>query len=179
MKKVLIIFLVIICVGIAFSFAQKENIFYNFGMQITSPQFKNGVNIPALYTCDGKGINPPLVFKDVPKGTKSLALISDDPDAPNGTWDHWVLWNISPETIEISENSTPSGAITGQNSWPANANKYGAPCPPSGSHRYFFKLYALDAMLDLPQTSRSQDLVTAMQGHILEESELIGKYQRK
>jgi len=179
MKKVLIIFLVIICVGIAFSFAQKENIFYNFGMQITSPQFKNGGNIPALYTCDGKGINPPLVFKDVPKGTKSLALISDDPDAPNGTWDHWVLWNIPPETTEILENSIPNGAVLGKTSWPVNANKYGAPCPPSGSHRYFFKLYALNTILNLSINSTSQDLMNAMQDYILAEAELMGRYQRK
>lgn len=179
MKKVLTIVLIVICACIIFYFAQKKNVLYNKGMQIESSAFKNGGEIPTKYTCDGEGINPPLVFKDVPKEAKSLALISDDPDAPNGTWDHWILWNISPETAEIPENSTPAGAVTGQNSWPANANKYGAPCPPSGSHRYYFKLYALDVILDLPLTSGSQDLQNAMQGHILAEAELMGRYQRK
>ena len=181
MKKVLIIFLVIICIGIAFYFVfvQKKDISYNSNMIIESSAFEYGKGIPEKYTCDGKGINPSLVFKDVPKEAKSLALISDDPDAPNGTWDHWVLWNIPPETTEILENSIPNGAVVGKNSWPVNANKYGAPCPPSGSHRYFFKLYALNTILNLSINSTSQDLMNAMQDYILAEAELMGRYQRK
>jgi hypothetical protein len=146
-------------------------------MQIESPSFKYGEEIPSKYTCDGEGINPSLVFKDAPLEAKSLALIVDDPDAPKGTWDHWVVWNISPSTVEIPENSIPIGATVGKNSWPRNS--YGSPCPPSGSHRYFFKLYALDTTLDLPPTSGSQDLRDAMQGHILAETELMGRYRRK
>jgi Raf kinase inhibitor-like YbhB/YbcL family protein len=177
MKKGLIIFLIIVCSSIAFWFAQKNNLFYNSNMQITSSQFKNGGEIPSLYTCDGSGFNPPLIFKDVPKDAKSLALIVDDPDAPSGTWDHWVMWNILPNTKEITENGTPMGAITGKNSWPAN--KYGAPCPPNGSHRYYFKLYALDIMLNLPLNSNSSDLQEAIKGHTLAEAELMGRYQKK
>lgn len=146
-------------------------------MIIESSTFKNGTEIPSKYTCDEEGINPPLVFRDVPKEAKSLALIVDDPDAPRGTWDHWVLWNISPQTTEIQENSTPAGAITGENSWPKNA--YGGPCPPSGSHRYFFKLYALDSMINLAPGATKQEVIDVMQGHILAEAELIGRYQRK
>ena len=146
-------------------------------MIIESAAFKNGREIPSKYTCDGEAINPPLSIKDVPRGAKSLALIVDDPDAPAGTWDHWVLWNIPPEVKEIAEGSTPMGAVVGKNSWPANA--YGAPCPPSGSHRYYFRLYALNSLLDLPPDSNSKDLRNAMEGHVLAEAELIGTYQRK
>ncbi len=146
-------------------------------MQIESLEFKNGSEIPSKFTCDGAGINPKLIIKNIPKEAKSLALIVDDPDAPNGTWDHWVVWNISPEITEISENSIPSGAVVGKNSWPQN--EYGAPCPPSGSHRYYFKIFALDSMLDLSQNSGSQELSNAMQSHILDRSELMGRYERK
>ena len=145
-------------------------------MQIESLEFKNGGEIPSKFTCDGAGINPKLIIKNVSKETKSLALIVDDPDAPSGTWDHWVVWNISPETTEISENSTPAGAVVGKNSWPQN--EYGAPCPPNGSHRYYFKLFALDTVLNLSENSGSQELTNAMQGHILDKAELMGIYQR-
>src|SRR3989344_8123960 len=141
-------------------------------MIIESTAFKNGGEISSKYTCDGEAINPPLSIKDVPRGAKSLALIVDDPDAPAGTWDHWVLWNIPPEVKKIAEGSTPMSAVVGQNSWPANA--YGAPCPPSGSHRYYFRLYALNSLLDLPPDSNSKDLRNAMEGHVLAEAELIG-----
>ena len=110
---------------------------------LKSPAFENGAEIPSRYTCDGENINPTLIIENVPEGVKSLVLIMDDPDATGGaTWDHWLLWNIPPETKEISENSVPAGAIQGKTSW--GTNKYGGPCPPKGSspHRYMFKLYA-------------------------------------
>ena len=146
-------------------------------MTIESTAFQNKKEIPSKYTCDGVGTNPPLLLKDVPPEAKSLALIVDDPDAPSGTWDHWVLWNIPPEVSQVAEGSTPIGAVVGLNSWPANA--YGAPCPPSDSHRYYFRLYALDALLNLSSNSNSDDLRSAMEGHVLAEAELMGTYQRK
>ncbi len=147
-------------------------------MNIISGAFENGGLIPSKYTCDGENINPPFLITNVPGDAKSLALIMDDPDATRGvTWDHWVMWNISPNTTNIAENSVPSGAVQGQNSWPKN--EYDGPCPPQNSHRYFLKLYALDTMFDLPTSSGSAELVNAMQGHILAEAELMGKYQRK
>src|SRR3989344_7819771 len=133
-------------------------------MKIKSPAFKYGERIPTQYTCDGADINPPLSISDVSSGAKRLVLIVDDPDATRGvTWDHWLLWNIPPDTREIKEGITPPGAITGSNSWPKAA--YGGPCPPA-EHRYFFKLYALDTMLNLPAGSIKEPLLAAMAGHI-------------
>ena len=144
---------------------------------LTSPAFHGGGQIPATFTCDGTDVNPPLAIGPVPAGTRSLALIMDDPDAPVGTWVHWVLWNIPPQTREIHENSVPSGASQGRNDW--HRTGYGGPCPPSGTHRYFFKLYALDTLLDLGATTTKADLERAMQGHILGRGELVGTYHRK
>jgi hypothetical protein len=156
----------------------KEEIqFQDFNMKIESPVFENQEEIPSKYTCDGQDINPPLEFSEIPERTKSLALIMDDPDAPMGTWVHWILWNISPERREISENSLPPGAIEGKNSW--GRIGYGGPCPPSGSHRYFFKLYALDTQLELSSQADKAELEKAMEGHILEKAELIGLYSRQ
>ncbi|NQU83780.1 MAG: YbhB/YbcL family Raf kinase inhibitor-like protein [Parcubacteria group bacterium] len=145
-------------------------------MQIYSPAFAYNALIPSEYTCDGTDINPQLNIANVPEGTKSLALIMDDPDAPGETWDHWILWNINPKTTLISKNSAPSGAKQGYNSW-GNA-KYGGPCPPSGTHRYMFKLYALDTMLSIASAD-GYDLGVAMKGHILKQVTLIGKYAKK
>ena len=142
-------------------------------MNVTSPAFAHNRMIPQKYTCQGKDINPPLTISDIPEGTVSLALIIDDPDAPLRTWDHWIMWNIKP-TANITENSTPG--IQGQNSW--GRQNYGGPCPPSGTHRYFFKLYAIDSTIDLPAGSTKVDLEAAMQDHILEQAELIGLYQK-
>lgn len=135
-------------------------------MKLTSPAFQNNAVIPARYTCDGENVNPPLTISEVPAGTQSLALIVHDPDAPRGNWTHWLLWNIDPATTSIAENSVPAGAVQGVTDFGSAA--WGGPCPPSGTHRYIFTLYALDAKLDL----------SAMQGHILEEAELVGNYQR-
>jgi Raf kinase inhibitor-like YbhB/YbcL family protein len=145
-------------------------------MKITSPAFSNNEKIPKKYTCDGEDVNPPLEFHDIPSNTKSLALIVDDPDAPMGTWVHWVLFNIPPTCKKIDENSIPNGACEVLNDF--RKHNYGGPCPPSGIHRYFFKLYALDCELNLKGTITKRDLEKAMQGHIIAKAELIGLYSR-
>ncbi len=145
-------------------------------MIIESTEFKNNENIPTKYTCDGEDINPPLLFNNVPEETQSLVLISDDPDAPMGTWVHWTVWNIDPKTREIAENSVPTGAIEGITDF--GRTGWGGPCPPSGTHRYFFKLYALDIKLDLSSKTRKPQIEEAMAGHIIKEAELIGLYSR-
>jgi Raf kinase inhibitor-like YbhB/YbcL family protein len=146
------------------------------GLQIVSPAFRLNELIPKKYTCDGKDVNPPLLIESIPSGAKSLALIVDDPDAPVGTWVHWVVWNISPGTREIKEDSVPKGAEQGVNDF--RKNDYGGPCPPSGTHRYFFKLYSLDTVLNLSSKAKKSDLERAMKGHILEKAELVGLYRR-
>lgn len=146
------------------------------GLQLESFAFKHNKYIPEKFTCDGEDINPTLLIKNVPSGTKSLALIVDDPDAPVGTWVHWVVWNIDPNTSEIKENTVPKGAQQGVNDF--RKHDYGGPCPPSGTHRYFFKLYALDTMLNLSSNTKKGDLEKAMKGHILEKAEIIGLYKR-
>lgn len=145
-------------------------------MKITSPSFGHNQNIPPKYTCDGENINPPLQFSDIPAAAKSLVLISDDPDAPMGTWVHWTIWNIDPKITEIVENNVPDGAIEGTTSF--GKTGYGGPCPPSGVHRYFFKLYALDEKIDLPTSAKKEDLEKAIQQHILASAEIIGLYTR-
>jgi Raf kinase inhibitor-like YbhB/YbcL family protein len=145
-------------------------------MKISSINFLNYQKIPGKYTCDLSNINPELRFTDIPEETKSFALIMDDPDAPTGTFIHWVLFNISPTVNIITENSVPLGAVQGINS--ANSNKYIGPCPPSGTHRYFFKLYALDKLLVLSSDSGKKAVEQAMDGHILEKAELVGLYER-
>lgn len=145
-------------------------------MILASPAFKNNEFIPAKYTCDGDNVNPSLTIKDVPQNTQSLVLIVDDPDAPMGTWTHWTLWNIDPNTTQIQENSIPVNAIQGITSW--GKPGYGGPCPPSGTHRYFFKLYALDVTLDLNPNSSVNDLYSAIQNHTLTKTEFMGKYSR-
>jgi Raf kinase inhibitor-like YbhB/YbcL family protein len=144
--------------------------------RISSPAFQNNGDIPQKYTCDGSDVNPPLKIEDIPAETKSLALIVDDPDAPVGTWVHWVLWNIDPKTAEIKENTVPNGALQGVNDF--RKNDYGGPCPPSGRHRYFFKLYALDMPLTLSTTAKKADVEKAMKGHILSHAQIIGLYGR-
>lgn len=153
-------------------------------MDITSPEFKNGELIPSKFTCDGDNINPELKISGVPAGAKSLALIVDDPDIPEAVktrlgisvFDHWVVFNLSPETAAINENTQPEG-VAGANS--SGKNKYTGPCPPDREHRYFFKLYALDTALNLPTGSSREDVEKAMAGHILTQAELMGRYNRK
>lgn len=148
---------------------------YRFTMRITSPAFQDGTAIPAKYTCDGNDVIPPLRFEEIPEGTVSLALIVDDPDAPRGTWDHWVLWNIPVGTTQVSEGTEPGG-VPGKNSW--GRTGWGGPCPPDREHRYFFRLYALDSVLALAEGSTKVDLMKAMQSHILAETKLMGRYDR-
>ena len=142
-------------------------------MKLTSPAFEHNQMIPKKYTCQGEDINPPLAISGIPEGTKSLVLIMDDPDAPGGNWDHWLIYNIAP-TAEIKENSVP-GTQT-RNDF--GRLDYGGPCPPLGTHRYFFKLYALDTTLVFKGAPSKEALEKAMQGHILEKAELIGLYQK-
>jgi Raf kinase inhibitor-like YbhB/YbcL family protein len=154
-------------------------------LNIMSPSFTQNGAIPARHTCDGRDISPALAWTGVPAGTKSLALIADDPDAPDPdapkmTWVHWVLYNISPSasglTEDISDNDLPDGTMQGVNDW--HRTGYGGPCPPIGKHRYFFKLYALDTELpDLKHPAKAA-LEKAMRGHVIGQAELIGLYQR-
>ena len=145
-------------------------------MKLTSPAFENNGVIPVKYSCDGLDISPPLTLSDIPNGTESIAHIVDDPDAPMGTWDHWIFWDADPvETI--NEDSTPYGAVLGMNSF--KRLSYGGPCPPDREHRYFFRAYALDIKLQLPEGSSKGALLKAMENHILAESELMGRYDRK
>ncbi len=146
-------------------------------LTITSPAFKNGELIPSKFTCDGADISPALAIGNVPPEAKSLALIMDDPDAPGGMWVHWVVWNIDPATREIPEDSVPAGARLGRNDF--RQTPYGGPCPPSGTHRYFFKLYALDTRLELAAGTDKAGLEKAMKGHVLAQAELMGKFKRK
>lgn len=146
-------------------------------MYITSSVFKNGEPIPQTYTCDGGDANPPLSIGDVHPKAKSLVLIVDDPDAPGGTWTHWVVWNIHPSVEDIPEGSAPEGGIEGRTSF--GRSGYGGPCPHKGMHRYFFKLYALDTVLNVPLTSTAEDVEEAMKGHIMADAKLMGTYERK
>lgn len=158
----------------------------NLTMQLTSPIFNEGENIPSRYTCDGKNINPPLNIIDAPEGVESFVLIVDDPDATHGDWVHWLVWNIAPTTVSIGENSVPQGAVQGMTDF--KNQSYGGPCPPasperkrgepSGTHRYQFKLYAIDTMLDIDETSTKKDVEKTMENHIISTAMLIGLYAR-
>ena len=150
--------------------------------ELTSTAFAPGEPIPQEYTCDGEDISPPLQWSDPPQGTQSLALICDDPDAPVGTWVHWVLFNLPAQARSLPEAvppdaELPDGSRHGQNGW--RKLGYGGPCPPSGTHRYFFKLYALDTMLDLASGASKKQVLKAMEGHILAQAELMGVYSRQ
>ena len=143
-------------------------------MRIASPAFGHNVGIPKKYTCDGGDINPPLEISDVPANARSLALIVDDPDAPMGIWVNWVVYDI-PVVSRIDENNVPG--IQGANDF--GRQDYGGPCPPSGRHRYFFKVYALDIKLNVQEGVAKQDLEKMMEGHIVAKAELVGLYERK
>jgi Raf kinase inhibitor-like YbhB/YbcL family protein len=147
--------------------------------ELTSAAFAAGEPIPPKYTCDGDDVSPPLEWSEPPAGTQSFALICDDPDAPVGTWVHWVLYDLPAETRTLpeavpSDADLPSGGRNGENSW--RRLGYGGPCPPSGTHRYFFKLYALDTALDLAAGASKKELLGAMEGHVLAQAELMGVY---
>jgi Raf kinase inhibitor-like YbhB/YbcL family protein len=142
-------------------------------LTIKSPVFEANQKLPKKYTCEGDGVNPPLTIEDIPSQTKCLALIFEDPDAVSGIFDHWLMWNIPSSTVKIEENSAPG--VEGLNS--GRRKGYYPPCPPSGSHRYIFKIYALDQLLSLPEKTKKSALQAAMQGHILAEGEIIGMYR--
>ncbi|MCM8827649.1 MAG: YbhB/YbcL family Raf kinase inhibitor-like protein [Candidatus Omnitrophica bacterium] len=144
-------------------------------MQIRSPDFEHNGFIPKKFTCQGEDVNPTLIIEGIPQDTKSLALIVDDPDAPMGTWVHWVVFDIEPTFNKIEENSVPGKQ--GINDF--GKKDYGGPCPPFGTHRYFFKVYALDRKLNLKEGITKKELEKAMQGHILDEAELIGLYKKQ
>jgi Raf kinase inhibitor-like YbhB/YbcL family protein len=143
-------------------------------LTLESPAFRNNEFIPTQFTCDGSGINPPLRISDIPAETQSLALIVDDPDAPNGTFDHWLMWNISPHG-RIDENAVPG--VIGRNG--KGDNRYTGPCPPSGIHHYHFKVYALDVMLNLSEGATKGELEKSMEGHVIGTGVLIGLYQKR
>ena len=145
-------------------------------MKLQSPVFADHENIPKEYTCDGHLSNPPLTISDVPKNAKSIVLIVDDPDAPLGTFTHWLLWNIDPATTNISSGVTPHLAQVGTNS--AGREGWTGPCPPNGTHRYFFTLYALDTTIGLDGKSKKSDIDSAMNGHVLDRFQLVGVYAR-
>jgi Raf kinase inhibitor-like YbhB/YbcL family protein len=151
-------------------------------INVTSTAFEEGGAIPPRYTCDGLDISPPLSWSSLPDGAQSLALIADDPDAPSGTFVHWVLYNLPLDTLRLPEDvpkqeTLPSGAVQGLNG--AGKIGYMGPCPPSGTHRYFFKAYALDTELDLGPGATKEDLVSVMEGHVLTESRLMGTYRKR
>lgn len=146
-------------------------------ISIKSPVFKSGEFIPKKYAGDGEDVNPPLIFENIPLETKSLVLIVDDPDAPAGTFDHWIIYNIPKEVRTINEGEVPAGAIQGRNS--AGGSEYTGPYPPPGkAHRYFLKLYALDSLLTLRSGESKSKVEKAMQGHILGEGSMFGLYRR-
>ncbi|HKE59604.1 MAG TPA: YbhB/YbcL family Raf kinase inhibitor-like protein, partial [Pyrinomonadaceae bacterium] len=150
-------------------------------IQLTSPAFTQGGAIPAQYTCDGANISPPVAWSNLPPNTKAVALTVDDPDAPLKTWVHWVVYDLPPTTTQLGENlkagdTLPAGGKQGTNDF--RKLSYGGPCPPSGVHRYFFKLYALDQPTALKPGANEDDLMQAMDGHILARGELMGTYKR-
>ena len=149
--------------------------------RLTSSAFQQGEPIPTIHSCDGEDRSPRLTWTNPPAGVQSFALIFDDPDAPGGTWVHWVLFNLPAETRSLPADVPPdpelaSGGVHGSNSW--NSIGYGGPCPPGGEHRYFFKLYALDSVLDLEVSATKEQLLEAMEDHIVAEAELMGTYSR-
>ena len=149
--------------------------------EIKSPAFENNGIIPKQYSCDGINISPPLSWSNIPEGAKSLALILDDPDAPTGTWVHWIIYNMPPASKGLQEGVIPIQEMAHETKQGINDFKkigYGGPCPPSGTHRYFFKLYALDTKLTLKSGATKKQLENAIKGHIILQGELIGKYKK-
>jgi len=146
-------------------------------ISITSPSFQAGGDIPTKFTCNGTNVSPELQISSVPNEAKSVVLIVDDPDAPRGLFTHWIVWNIDPKTTRVAENSAPTAGVQGINDF--GKRNYGGPCPPSGMHRYFFKIFALDIKLELKPSARRAELDAAMRGHVLAEGELMGRYSHK
>lgn len=175
---ILILILVFLGVG-AIIFPKKKVVEERVkisGMRITSGAFENNQFIPVKYTCDGGDLSPPLVIGEVPPEAKSLVLIVDDPDAPAGTFVHWTVWNIDSKTTEIAEGTVPQGATQGLTDF--GRVGWGGPCPPSGVHRYAFRLYAIETKISLPSSAKREDLDRAIERHILAQTALVGLYGR-
>lgn len=145
-------------------------------IRITSPAFEEGGNIPAKFTCNGANLNPALHIEQTPTDAKSLVLIVDDPDAPGGLFTHWLVWNIDPQIKIIPEGTAPAATVQGETGF--GKPGYGGPCPPSGTHRYFFKVFALDQTLDLKTGAKRAEVDRAMRGHIIAQGQLMGRYAR-
>ena len=171
MRKPMISGVVVILLAVIASFAAEEA-----RMKISSSAFQQGGNIPSKFTCDGSDTSPPLQITGVPSETKSLVLIADDRDAPSGLFTHWLVWNIPPQTNSISEGSAPKG-VHGTNDF--GKSGYKGPCPPPGTHRYSFKVFALDRGLDLRSGAKRSQVDAAMKGHVIAQGELVGRYARK
>ena len=170
-----------VCV-VAFAQERATTMEQSNAMQLTSVAFEQGAGIPVRYTCDGENLSPPLAWTGVPPGTKTLALIADDPDAPMGTWVHWVVYNLPTATAGLPEGyaadpQRQDGTCQGVTDF--RRTGYGGPCPPSGTHRYFFTLYALDTTCSLAPGATAKELETAMRGHILAQAQLMGTYRRR
>ncbi len=155
----------------------KNNEVVALPLNLSSPAFSNNAVLPAKFTCEGADVNPELRIDGVPSGAKSLVLVVDDPDAPSRVWEHWTLINIPPDTVTIAENSVPKGAVQLANDF--RRVEWGGPCPPPGKvHHYLFRLYALDSRLNLSSSSTKADVEKAMKGRVLEETVLVGTYER-
>jgi len=146
-------------------------------MKITSPAFQEGGTIPEKFSKNGQNVNPELRIEGAPAEARSLALIVDDPDAPVGLFTHWLVWNVDPKTTQIAENSVPKGGLQGTNDFPGQ--RYDGPQPPSGTHRYYFKIFALDQTLDLKPGAKRRDVDAAVKGHVIGQGELMGRYSKK
>jgi Raf kinase inhibitor-like YbhB/YbcL family protein len=171
MRKPIISGAVVILLAVIASFAAERA-----RMKITSAAFQEGGNIPSKFTCDGSDTSPPLQITGVPSNAKSLVLITDDPDAPGGLFTHWLVWNIPPQSNSIPEGSAPKG-VHGTNDF--GKSSYKGPCPPPGTHRYSFKIFALDRELDLSSGAKRSQVDAAMKGHVIAQGELVGRYARK
>jgi Raf kinase inhibitor-like YbhB/YbcL family protein len=163
-------------VSMAIAVAVSAVLFAEGGqMKISSSAFSEGASIPSKFTCDGSDTSPALKIEGVPAPAKALVLIVDDPDAPSGPFTHWLVWNIDPKTNFITEGNAPGGTV-GKNDF--GKSGYGGPCPPSGTHRYYFKVFALDQQLNLPAGAGRNQLDAAMKGHVIAQGELMGRYAR-
>ena len=160
----------VIAAGFAFAFAANASAQIN----VSSAAFQAGGTIPARFTCKGANLNPPLQFQGIPKAAKSLVLIVDDPDAPGGLFTHWLIWNIDPGTTQLREKSVPVGAIEGTNDF--GKRGYGGPCPPSGTHRYYFRVFALDQKMDLKSGAKRSAVDRALKDHVLARGELMARF---
>ena len=181
MKRNKLIFIIIFSAVLCTAQVETKHVGDKMEIKITSGAFNEGEFIPKKYTCDGVNISPPLDWSGIPDNTKSIALICDDPDAPMGTWVHWVIFNIPPSINKLKENIPAvkvleDGTIQGINDF--RKTGYGGPCPPGGTHRYYFKIYALDKKLSITSSTTKKDLEQSMREHIVAEGKIVGKYSR-